>query len=505
MGSANSRLPNDEETDRNPSIPPDIDVVRRGRQEEPLTSTQRLMLEDPLLSSLDRSLTPESRPVQSSERQGRRIMRRTRQFLRNNRENETRGSRDDSPFPTREVIFRNNRRNQTRRSRNDTINQTRRSRDNSPSSLSTDSSLFRSGDDSQSPSPTRQFLRNNRGNETRGSRDDSPFPTREVIFRNNRINQTRRSRNDTINQTRRSRDNSSSPFSNDSSSFDWSFETRGSGDDSQSPSPTRQFLRNNRGNETRVSRDDSPFPTREGFFRNNRRNQTRRSRGNSPSPFSTRHFQRINRINRRRRSRDDSPDPFGDMVGFTLNNTTNDRDGVNVDDDLSRLRSELVAFENVFEALIQQYFEQGGSAVSSSSCPPASVSALERLPLMIITEHDFEDEATKECCICFSEFSVGDEVSRLPCGHIFHKECIAKWLRKKCTCPQCRWELETEDERFEVERRQRMKSRKIKVKDHELDRLCIEALQDMAGTRDVTSRKTLIETIRSSDHVDVMT
>lgn len=218
----------------------------------------------------------------------------------------------------------------------------------------------------------------------------------------------------------------------------------------------------------------------------------------------TRQYLRNNRSNGTRGSRDDSPFSLGEMV-FARNNNTNGGDGLDLDDDLSRLRGELVMFERLFETLIQQHLDPGGSAVPSSSCPPASVSALERLPLMKIKECDFEDDSKKECCICFLEFSVDDEVSRLPCGHIFHKKCVAEWLRKKCTCPECRWELETEDERFEVERRERMKSRKIKVKDHELDRLCIEALQDMAGTREVTSRHTLIETIKSLDHVDVVT
>ncbi len=146
------------------------------------------------------------------------------------------------------------------------------------------------------------------------------------------------------------------------------------------------------------------------------------------------------------------------------------------DDHLDRLRSDLETFELLFQTLLRHSNDQHGDSLSQV-CPPASKSVMERLPTMKISKRDFEDEPKKECCICFLDFEVSDEVCRLPCGHIFHEECVSEWLRKKCTCPECRWELETDDQRYEVERIEKMKTRKLRVKDHELDRLCIEALQ----------------------------
>merc|ERR1712038_378197 len=66
-------------------------------------------------------------------------------------------------------------------------------------------------------------------------------------------------------------------------------------------------------------------------------------------------------------------------------------------------------------------------------------------------------------------------------------------------------ELETDDRMFEIERLERMKSRRIRVKEHELDRLCIHGLQEIAGMKNVKNRAKLIKTIRSLDHVDVIT
>mmetsp|Transcript_29423 Transcript_29423/g.46732 ORF Transcript_29423/g.46732 Transcript_29423/m.46732 type:complete len:428 (+) Transcript_29423:46-1329(+) len=47
-----------------------------------------------------------------------------------------------------------------------------------------------------------------------------------------------------------------------------------------------------------------------------------------------------------------------------------------------------------------------------------------------------------KCCICLEQFENGDEIRRLPCLHIFHKEEIDKWLRSNRVCPICRVNIE---------------------------------------------------------------
>ncbi|XP_061342216.1 NEP1-interacting protein 1-like [Gastrolobium bilobum] len=46
----------------------------------------------------------------------------------------------------------------------------------------------------------------------------------------------------------------------------------------------------------------------------------------------------------------------------------------------------------------------------------------------------------KSCCsICFQDFEDGELVRILPkCGHVFHLECIDKWLIQQGSCPMCR-------------------------------------------------------------------
>merc|ERR1712154_183893 len=46
-----------------------------------------------------------------------------------------------------------------------------------------------------------------------------------------------------------------------------------------------------------------------------------------------------------------------------------------------------------------------------------------------------------ECMICLERFKLTQAIQRLPCLHIFHIDCIDKWLQSPTgngTCPICR-------------------------------------------------------------------
>ena len=54
---------------------------------------------------------------------------------------------------------------------------------------------------------------------------------------------------------------------------------------------------------------------------------------------------------------------------------------------------------------------------------------------------NFNDNDT--CTICFEKFVIGESnVSITPCLHVFHHECIEKWIKEKITnphCPNCKY------------------------------------------------------------------
>ena len=45
------------------------------------------------------------------------------------------------------------------------------------------------------------------------------------------------------------------------------------------------------------------------------------------------------------------------------------------------------------------------------------------------------------CIICLSNLKIGDKESTLPCLHIFHYNCIKKWIYEKKWCPICKYEI----------------------------------------------------------------
>lgn len=47
-------------------------------------------------------------------------------------------------------------------------------------------------------------------------------------------------------------------------------------------------------------------------------------------------------------------------------------------------------------------------------------------------------EAVGECIICMEGFESRVGGKQVPCGHVFHSTCIAKWLSDHNSCPLCR-------------------------------------------------------------------
>ena len=71
--------------------------------------------------------------------------------------------------------------------------------------------------------------------------------------------------------------------------------------------------------------------------------------------------------------------------------------------------------------------------------PPTEQSVIDSLPVSKWGEHNKEEE--KACAVCQDEFVSDDTFIRLPCKHIYHKDCIIPWLKMHSTCPVCRAKL----------------------------------------------------------------
>lgn len=69
---------------------------------------------------------------------------------------------------------------------------------------------------------------------------------------------------------------------------------------------------------------------------------------------------------------------------------------------------------------------------------PASKASIEAMQTVETKEGD-------ECVICMSDYR--DKVAKeMPCKHIFHGECVEKWLKINGSCPVCRYNMPVDDD-----------------------------------------------------------
>lgn len=87
-----------------------------------------------------------------------------------------------------------------------------------------------------------------------------------------------------------------------------------------------------------------------------------------------------------------------------------------------------------------------GCACGFSGERAASPSAVAALPSVEVVG------GGAECAICREEMREGRDVCQLPCQHRFHWICILPWVRKRDTCPCCRFRLPTDDWCGEIQR-----------------------------------------------------
>ena len=59
-----------------------------------------------------------------------------------------------------------------------------------------------------------------------------------------------------------------------------------------------------------------------------------------------------------------------------------------------------------------------------------------------ITNYTLEEKTDSCCSICLDNLEINQQISKLPCTHIFHSECITTYLKEyHRICPVCRAEV----------------------------------------------------------------
>jgi hypothetical protein len=161
----------------------------------------------------------------------------------------------------------------------------------------------------------------------------------------------------------------------------------------------------------------------------------------------------------------------------------------------------------LFSGFTEQFFEP---PPSEDAHPPASRRFMNCLPEVVVTKEDLDADTTNgECAICLTDQTIGQIATRMPCGHLFCGGCIKHWLEKSNTCPVCRYEVETDDPRYEARRLQNMKGRKMRFRHRELETKSVVELRGLMRMLGISAegcieKSEIIKRIEDSDKVELM-
>ena len=60
----------------------------------------------------------------------------------------------------------------------------------------------------------------------------------------------------------------------------------------------------------------------------------------------------------------------------------------------------------------------------------------------LYTKNDGNKNEAPSCCICLTPMKINQDVTLLKCQHLFHYNCLDKWVENKEVCPFCRGKIE---------------------------------------------------------------
>ncbi|GMJ02192.1 hypothetical protein HRI_003888400 [Hibiscus trionum] len=105
----------------------------------------------------------------------------------------------------------------------------------------------------------------------------------------------------------------------------------------------------------------------------------------------------------------------------------------------SVIAASVLVNENALEFLVGRRALAESAAeieINNNGMVPAQDSSVKEMVMTVKVEAGDGD-----CTVCLEGFDVESNAARMPCSHMFHGECIEKWLKQSHYCPVCRFEM----------------------------------------------------------------
>ncbi|KAL3369824.1 hypothetical protein AABB24_007047 [Solanum stoloniferum] len=113
--------------------------------------------------------------------------------------------------------------------------------------------------------------------------------------------------------------------------------------------------------------------------------------------------------------------------------------------ELTTLKLQSIMTPQMLEAcvdvtLVIDHHCDGGILLAMEESFTINKSSIELLEPIETDERNNNDD----CLVCLDEIGEETQVLRLPCSHMFHGDCITKWLENSHYCPLCRFQMPTD-------------------------------------------------------------
>jgi hypothetical protein len=111
-------------------------------------------------------------------------------------------------------------------------------------------------------------------------------------------------------------------------------------------------------------------------------------------------------------------DDFTQMLRFVLGHVAGDADVDNMD----------------YDELLQRF----GSGHATRAADDRTIHTLPTHEVLVVNEDTDQNSNKDTCNICLCDYEVGESCKTLPCNHVYHSQCIDRWLRNVSKCPICK-------------------------------------------------------------------
>jgi len=141
------------------------------------------------------------------------------------------------------------------------------------------------------------------------------------------------------------------------------------------------------------------------------------------------------------RSRDDSSGMSDDGVHFSDDEFDMSREELGVVQMLDQHLDVLQAAPSFIAISLRMLYERvlGAMEPEEDKDSPTRPDIILKLPMVKIDAAQVDSK--ESCCICFLDYDLDENVMKLPCEHLYHKDCILNWFKIRSTCPKCRLDL----------------------------------------------------------------